>query len=393
MDKNAEEAKARAAVTTATSGPATPTDGFVDVEDAPAFAATERKRRREWDRIGEFAEHRRPGNDAANAVATETVATETVAEDAVEARGEPRRRSSPELMRVEGDGGGDGGERAGSPRGKSSSRERVRGPGWRRRTPARVVRPRRRRRRRAIFGKEAHIVGRRRDGGGGDDARGATRNARRATRNAHGAPPRDADARCRARGRSIFGKEAQIYRGGDAEDCGDAADDDEDARFESRNADRRRRARGRSIFRQASRIRERGIGARAQGRRRTGGRRGCGNIARGGGCARGVSVFREEARVLPGRTPTTIPVEGGEGGIPTTMTKTPASNRGTPTLAAELVGARFSGKRRKSSLADAKRRGRRFSGCDATLASGSRRAPSPRGRPRRPLRSREKGAF
>ena len=150
------------------------------------------------------------------------------------------------------------------------------------------------------------------------------------------------------------------------------------------------------------------VGARFSGKRRASGNAGSGRALKGvaalvdvegAGTSPGAAAalvasrFSGKKRESSGANATTIPVEGDEGGIPTTMTKTPASNRGTPTLAAELVGARFSGKRRKSSLADANAAGAVSPGAARPSPSGSRRAPSPRGRPRRPLRSRKKDAF
>ena len=152
----------------------------------------------------------------------------------------------------------------------------------------------------ARFQEEAHIVGRRRGGGG--RRRPATTPAERRSAGLHG----HADARCRARGRSIFGKKRKST--GEATP-GRAAMPPTmtKARFESR----RRRPPAELVgarFSGKRRASGNGIGARAQGRRRTGGRRGCGSIARGGGCAGGVSVFREEAP-SPGRA-RRPPVEG-----------------------------------------------------------------------------------
>ena len=56
---------------------------------------------------------------------------------------------------------------------------------------------------------------------------------------------------------------------------------------------------------------------------------------------------RESSGATATATTTTTAAEGGEGGVPATG-GTPARD-GTPTLAAELVGSRFSGRRRKSS--------------------------------------------
>ena len=375
MDKNAEEAKARAAVTTATSGPATPTDGFVDVEDAPAFAATERKRRREWDRIGEFAEHRRPGNDAANAVATETVATETVAEDAVEARGEPRRRSSPELMRVEDAAATAAETAANAPEALAENPRRA-----------------------SVFGDQGGDVEPPRESFvPAADVVGARFSGKKRT--SSGATPGTAAAATTPAERRETPAErretpTELHRGTPTLAAGLVG-----ARFSGK----KRKSTGEATPRIAAMpppptmtktpASNRGtptvaaelVGARFSGKRRASGNAGSGRALKGvaalvdvegAGTSPGAAAalvasrFSGKKRESSGANATTIPVEGGEGGIPTTMTKTPASNRGTPTLAAELVGARFSGKRRKSSLADANAAG--------AVSPGATR-PSPRG--------------
>ena len=322
VDRDAAEAKARAAVTTATSGAATPTEGFQDVEDAPAFAATERKRRREWDRIGDFAEHRRPDEAETNAVATETVATEAVAteavateavaEDAVEARGGARRRSSLEFMRVE-DAAATAAETAANA------------------PDALTENPRRA----SVFGDQ-----------GGDVE-----------------PPREAlvpaaDAPALAAelvGARFSGKKRKSSW----------AATPVTATMPPPTTTTKTPASNRETPTVAAEL----VGARFSGKRRTSGHAGSARALKGvaalvdvegagatttttattpGVAAELVaSRFSGKKRKSSGATATATAVEGGEGGVPATG-GTPA-RYGTPTLAAELVGSRFSGKRRKSS--------------------------------------------